>query len=542
MAVRILYASSSLIVISKPPGLLCVPGRQPGMPDAVSAVKAWLGGSGVGLPVARDQDGAWFNRLFVRPDSTIPSPESLRAAHRLDMATSGVVAFAADSAAHSALSRMLQLPELRRGGRQRPRIEKTYVALVDARLALLRGFPVATENSGVIRTPLRSNSHQPILVEHDRPSDNSRPARACETQWRVLARGVATIRLELRPITGRTHQLRVHMALPPPLGLGCPIIGDNIYGDPCLTTHTYLPELMKKYTASTACETGSQQAECPATSSVVAELVRLQEMRDGSAESTACGLRPEVLLEGASGKITIPSPVMLLHARDLVIPDFELDACNSSSSNHRGASTRRNITGTTDASAREQENYGNNDGRGVEMDPVGLTAPRDAGTGTGVSVAASDVGMSLMWPVVDCRLSRLSASTGTPPAPAGAVSQSISSSTGRQDELGGPKSDVYRHRFSPVVPSTDLDNPPPTISSTTRVADRFDFDGAFMASNQWEPGIFAPVSKTTVNVLRHRRRPGLSTSIESTGGGCIADVESEVQQIDAVRFYDPPAF
>ena len=181
------------------------------------------------------------------------------------------------------------------------------------------------------------------------------------------------------------------------------------------------------------------------------------------------------------------------------------------------------------------------------MDSVSLSAPRHVGTGIGSSVACtvvagvgysspgaptSDVGTSLLWPVVDCRLSQSTArldpngglspaSTDTPPAPAGSVFESICSTIERQDELGGPHSDVFRHRVSPVVPSTA----PPIITGTSRV----------------EPHVYAAVSKTTVNVLRHRRRPEPCTGIDGTAS-CNADFETEVQQIDAVRFYDPPAF
>src|SRR5262245_38619511 len=55
--------------------------------------------------------------------------------------------------------------------------------------------------------------------------------RPAATRWRVLAREIDRTRIEFRPVTGRAHQLRVHAAAPRPAGLGCPILGDVLYGD-----------------------------------------------------------------------------------------------------------------------------------------------------------------------------------------------------------------------------------------------------------------------------------------------------------------------
>lgn len=313
-AIKVLFASSSIVVISKPSGLLCVPGVDERLPNAVCAVKSWLSRS----PVETERDGQVFKRLFLSRSVSTLRPDSIRAAHRLDMATSGVIALAGDGAAHSLLSRMLQ-PPISKHGRHGPRIEKRYIALLDARLALLHHFPVTREDSGIVCTPLRSNSHLPILVGQDGTGESTR-SRPCETRWRVLDRTGAVIRVELQPMTGRTHQLRLHAALPPPLGLGCPIIGDNIYGDMALTTHPYMPQLLQRYLDGSP--TGTE-ALVPAPTSVVCELLRQHECR--VRELPGAGLGPEVLQTSDCARersVTVPSPVMFLHAQELIIPDW----------------------------------------------------------------------------------------------------------------------------------------------------------------------------------------------------------------------------
>lgn len=300
-----------MIVISKPPGLLCVPGRQPELPNAVDLIKQWL--LACSSRLVRDSDETWFHHLFTADASSPPPPiDSLRAAHRLDMNTSGVVAFATDSNSHSLLSRLLQLPK----GRSL-RIKKRYVAVVDARLAILCGFPITLADEGVITTPLRSNSHMPIVVEPYSGGVDVASPRHCETRWRVLYRGSTTIRLELEPVTGRTHQLRLHTSLLPPLGLGCPIVGDNIYGDPDLTTQSYLPDLIRRYP-----DVGGQ---LPTSTSVAHQLMQAHALR--SQKLLQSGLGPQTIVQAtcsdsSGARFVVPSPVMLLHAQELIIPDW----------------------------------------------------------------------------------------------------------------------------------------------------------------------------------------------------------------------------
>jgi tRNA pseudouridine32 synthase/23S rRNA pseudouridine746 synthase len=125
-----------------------------------------------------------------------------RVVHRLDQATSGLMLFARGAAAQRALA----------GAFERRAIDKRYVAVVD-------GCVMA--DAGAIELPIGVDwPHRPrqrIDVAH---------GRAACTRWRVLARAAdgCSTRLELEPITGRSHQLRLHL-----LAVGHPILGDGLY-------------------------------------------------------------------------------------------------------------------------------------------------------------------------------------------------------------------------------------------------------------------------------------------------------------------------
>jgi len=168
---RLLYVDEWIIIADKASGLLSVPGRGPDKQDSL------------GLRVAAE----FADALMV---------------HRLDMNTSGLLVIARGAEMHSRLSRMF---------RER-RIDKEYVALVD-------GLPA--EASGEIDLPLAADwerrPRQRVDLVNGKPS---------LTRYRVVdydrERDVA--RVELRPKTGRSHQLRVHLQ-----SLGHPIIGDGFY-------------------------------------------------------------------------------------------------------------------------------------------------------------------------------------------------------------------------------------------------------------------------------------------------------------------------
>jgi tRNA pseudouridine32 synthase/23S rRNA pseudouridine746 synthase len=170
----VLHADATVIVVDKPAGLLAVPGR---------------GESGADNLTARVQV-AFADALVV---------------HRLDMATSGLMLFARGAAAQRRLSMAFERGE----------IAKEYVAVVEGRVA---------GDAGCIDVPLAADwpnrPRQRVDAIHGRPS---------LTHWQVLERCVADTRLLLRPRSGRTHQLRVHLQ-----SIGHPIRGDALYGPPPL--------------------------------------------------------------------------------------------------------------------------------------------------------------------------------------------------------------------------------------------------------------------------------------------------------------------
>ena len=176
----VLFEDSTLVVLDKPAGLVVHPA--PGHPRG-TLVHALL-------HHCRDLAGVGG---ALRPGIV----------HRLDAGTSGVMVVAKNDAAHQALS--LQFRD--------HSIERVYHAFV-------RGVPRADE--GRVERAIGRHPR-----ERKRMSVATREGREARTAWRVLARfpthGAA--RLEVRPETGRTHQIRVHLA-----SQGLPILGDPVYG------------------------------------------------------------------------------------------------------------------------------------------------------------------------------------------------------------------------------------------------------------------------------------------------------------------------
>lgn len=165
----ILYADDHMVVADKPSGLLSVPGRGPDKQDCL---------------VARMQAGF---------------PDALTV-HRLDMATSGVIVLARGPQAQRKLS--IAFSERR--------VEKRYVAIVAGTLAA---------ETGEVDLPLITDwpNRPKQMVDHT----SGKPSL---TRYHVVAREEGRTRVELEPVTGRSHQLRVHM-----MALGHPIIGDALY-------------------------------------------------------------------------------------------------------------------------------------------------------------------------------------------------------------------------------------------------------------------------------------------------------------------------
>lgn len=165
-----------------------------------------------GVPVhAGPGGGDTLDRHFDALRFGLPHPPAL--AHRLDRDTSGCLVLGRHRRSTAELGELFA----------RRRIEKTYLAVVLGRIE---------RDEGVIDLPL-------ARVAHDRRSWWMKVDPAGQpsvTRWRVVARGDTLTVVDLSPETGRTHQLRVHMAF-----LGHPIVGDGVYGgDPARRPDTRL--------------------------------------------------------------------------------------------------------------------------------------------------------------------------------------------------------------------------------------------------------------------------------------------------------------
>ena len=174
-----LYEDHALLVLLKPAGLLCVPGRGPDKQDCLSA---------------RAQ-AHWPDALVV---------------HRLDMATSGLVLLARNKTAQAQLSQAFAQRQ----------VHKRYSAIAAGALH--------TKGWQQVDAPLRCDWEQ-------RPRQMVDPlaGKPSTTRWQVLDTLPDATRVALEPITGRSHQLRVHL-----LALGHPILGDTLYqGDAAATFH-----------------------------------------------------------------------------------------------------------------------------------------------------------------------------------------------------------------------------------------------------------------------------------------------------------------
>jgi tRNA pseudouridine32 synthase/23S rRNA pseudouridine746 synthase len=173
----VLHQEPRLAVIHKPSGLLSCPGRDPSLSDSVQ----------------------------TRIVSVFPHARGSMLVHRLDQDTSGVMVVALDAETHRLLCRQFE----------ERRTEKVYIAMLDGEV---KG------EEGTVRLPFRvdldNRPHQMLDPIHGKMG---------VTHWRVLQRTTGRTRVEFRPETGRTHQLRVHAAHEQ--GLGCPVAGDRLYGD-----------------------------------------------------------------------------------------------------------------------------------------------------------------------------------------------------------------------------------------------------------------------------------------------------------------------
>ncbi len=169
---NLLHVDEALLVVNKPAGLLSVPGKGEGS----------------------------LHNLTTALRHRFPEAQVV---HRLDQATSGLMLFARHAAAQRQLSMAFEQRQ----------VDKEYLAVVT-------GWVAGEE--GVIEAPLAADwprrPRQKVDLETGKPST---------TRWRVLHRDITGTRLLLEPLTGRSHQLRVHL-----LSIGHPIVGDTLYGEP----------------------------------------------------------------------------------------------------------------------------------------------------------------------------------------------------------------------------------------------------------------------------------------------------------------------
>jgi tRNA pseudouridine32 synthase/23S rRNA pseudouridine746 synthase len=178
-ALAVVHEDAHLLVLHKPAGLLTIPGQSPHQQDCL-------------IGRARQR---WPEALIV---------------HRLDQATSGLVMLARGATMQKALGLALEQRQ----------VHKRYEAVV-------HGHPLGQAGpDGWHEIDL------PIRIDwHNRPRSIVDPVRgkASRTRWQTLGPGPwpDTSRLALEPLTGRTHQLRLHLA-----AIGHPIVGDPLYADP----------------------------------------------------------------------------------------------------------------------------------------------------------------------------------------------------------------------------------------------------------------------------------------------------------------------
>jgi 23S rRNA pseudouridine1911/1915/1917 synthase len=197
---EIIYRDEDVAVVNKPAGMIVHPGAGAPTGTLVAALLSRFGGS-AGL-------------------SSAGGPLRAGIVHRLDKGTSGALIVALNDAAHKNLVEQFSARL----------VQKTYVALLHGKI---RG------DSGVVEMPIARD-----LRRRSRMTARRREGRAARTDWRVLLRLDGFSLVEANLHTGRTHQLRVHFS-----ALGCPVVGDTLYGAPRQerVDSTMLPELGRNF-------------------------------------------------------------------------------------------------------------------------------------------------------------------------------------------------------------------------------------------------------------------------------------------------------
>jgi len=187
MQLDIVYEDDILLLINKPPEFLSVPGK-----------------------IITDSVLERLKQMY--PDATGPL-----LVHRLDMSTSGLLLVAKNKETYVHLQKQFM----------KRTIKKRYVALLDG---------IVKQKEGIINLPLRvdleDRPRQLVCYEYGKPA---------QTKWEVIAIKNKQTRVYFYPITGRTHQLRVHASHE--LGLKIPILGDDLYGKKANRLHLHAERL-----------------------------------------------------------------------------------------------------------------------------------------------------------------------------------------------------------------------------------------------------------------------------------------------------------
>jgi 23S rRNA pseudouridine1911/1915/1917 synthase len=196
---EILYEDADVAVVNKPAGMIVHPGSGVRHGTLVAALLARFGAAGL---------------------STVGGPLRPGIVHRLDKETSGAIVIARTDTAHQ---------ELVAGFRDRL-VQKTYVALLHGKI---KG------ESGRIELPVARD-----LRRRSRMTARRREGRDARTDWRSRLRLDGFVLIDADLHTGRTHQIRVHFA-----ALGCPVVGDTVYGAPRQerTARVLLPPLQRNF-------------------------------------------------------------------------------------------------------------------------------------------------------------------------------------------------------------------------------------------------------------------------------------------------------
>ncbi len=199
--VKILYYDSNIVIVNKPGGLLAVPGRGPNKQDCVSTRLQKI-----------------FPQMIAQPS-----------VHRLDMYTSGLMVYAIKKDVHRHLSMQFEARK----------VEKKYEALVEG---------LITQTRGEIQLPFRLDPENRPIQIYDPDK-----GKLGITLWAKKSEETNSTRIEFTPLTGRTHQLRVHAAHT--RGLGRPIIGDSLYGSGKDGEQMMLHATLLRFTHPTSGET-----------------------------------------------------------------------------------------------------------------------------------------------------------------------------------------------------------------------------------------------------------------------------------------------